>query len=106
MKIKASGSFLSNVFYGDHVLDFLVPHRIEIDIPGQILTISKRNYYLIGVDKVSIPIRNVRRVEINRHLFGADLNIKIFGSTDVKAKCLSKKGALGVYHYLLSHKTK
>jgi hypothetical protein len=102
MFIRATGSLLSNIFYGDHILDFLFPHRVELDGDLKIITVSKRNYYIIGIDKVSVPIRNVRRIEINRHLFGADLVIKIFGSRDVVAKCLSKKGAMKIYSYLLT----
>lgn len=103
MKIKASGSLLSNIFFGDHVLDFLVPTRVELDILAKTITIFKRNYYFIGVDKTSLPVRNVRRVEINRHLFGADLIIKIFGSKDVTAKCLSKRDSLKIYNFLLAN---
>jgi len=102
MIIKAKGSILSNIFHGDHILDILVPYRVEINTSVKILTISKRNYYLIGIDKTTIPISNIRRVYINRHLFGANLSIKIFGSGDVQAKCLSKRDAIKLYNYLVS----
>jgi hypothetical protein len=102
MIIKAKGSILSNIFFGDHFLDLLVPYRVNIDTSTKILTISKRNYYFIGIDKTTIPISNVRRVNINRHLFGADLSIKIYGSGDVHAKCLSKRDAINLYNYLTS----
>ena len=100
MIIKAHGSFLSNIFYGSHVLDFLVPWKVEIDTVNKVYTVSKRNYHFIGVDKNIIPFRNIRRVNVDQNIFGADLSVKVYGSGFVYARCLRKKDVKVLVDYM------
>jgi hypothetical protein len=104
--IKATGSFLSNLFFGEvKILDWLVPWSITIDPQLELVTISKRNYYLIGVDHNVIPFRNIRQVLFNSHLFGADISLKVYGAGKVTAKCLKKREAKKVYQLCLDEIT-
>ncbi len=99
MKIRSS--FLSNFFHGSHILDCLVPWSIIIDPLAKTLIIRKRNYYLIGIDKTIVPIRNIRRVLVDEHFFGADVELKIFGTGSVKARCLKKRDVKKLQQYCL-----
>lgn len=101
MEIRAS--FLGNFFYGSHMLDWLVPWSIVIDPVGKTLLIRKRNYYLIGVDKTIVPVRNIRRVIVDEHFFGADVELKIFGTGSVKARCLKKRDVKKLQQYCLDN---
>ena len=81
MIIKATGSLLSNLFFGDNkYLDWLVPWSIIIDTEMEHIIVSKRNYYFLGIDKEVVPFRNLRRISYDAHLFGADLNLKVYGT--------------------------
>ena len=60
--LKSWGSFLSNIFYDNHILDWRIPSSIGLHITNKVLTIPKRNHYLIGGDTISIPFSNIRRV--------------------------------------------
>ena len=102
MIIHGRGSFWSNVFFGEHALSWLVPTTVQLDTDAKTLVIRRRNYYLIGVDRTLIPIRNVRRVEIDTHLFGADIKMKVYGTGNVVAKCIKKRDARKFYDYCLS----
>lgn len=105
MIIKATGSILSNLIFGDNKsLDWLVPWSIKIDTEAEHIVVSKRNYYFIGVDKDVIPFRNLRRITYDAHLFGADLTLKVYGGT-VIARCLKKTEAQRIYSYCLEEIT-
>ena len=105
MHITATGSLLSNLFFGDKkLLDWLVPWTITLDTEAEHIIVSKRNYYFIGVDREVIPFRNVRKVTLDTHLFGADIRMKVYGGA-VKARCLKKKEAEKIYNYCLEEIT-
>lgn len=59
--------------------DVLRPWTIIIDTDDQTITIRKRNSYFIGVDEDMLAFRYIRRVTIDEHLFGADINISAVG---------------------------
>lgn len=106
MKIRATGSFLSNIFFGSNpTLDWLVPWSIMIDTEMEHIIVSKRNYYLIGVDKDVVPFRNLRRVTLDTHLFGADLILKVYGTGTITARCLKKGEAKRIYNFCLEEIT-
>lgn len=73
-----------------HVLN---PWKIEIDFNKGIIIVQKRNWHLISVDETIIPFRQIRRLEIDTHIFGASVLIKVFGSGEVIARYLSKRSA-------------
>lgn len=106
MIIKATGSLLSNLFFGDNkYLDWLVPWSIMIDTEMEHIIVSKRNYYFIGVDKEVVPFRNLRRISYDAHLFGADLNLKVYGTGVLSARCLKKNEAKKLYQFCLDEIT-
>lgn len=106
MILTATGSFLSNIFFGDNkYLDWLVPWSIKIDTEMEHIIVSKRNYYFIGVDKEVVPFRNLRRISYDTHLFGADLNLKVYGTGVLSARCLKKREAKRLYQYCLEEIT-
>jgi hypothetical protein len=106
MIIQATGSFLSNLIFGDNkYLDWLVPWSIKIDTELEHIVVLKRNYYFIGVDKDVVPFRNLRRITYDAHLFGADLNLKVYGTGTISARCLKKSEAKRLYEFCLEEIT-
>lgn len=102
MTLSAKSTILSSLFFGENpMLDWITPWKIEIDHEMETVTVSKRNYYLIGVDKDVIPYRNIRRVTLDTHLFGADISLKVYGTGLITAKCLKKSEAREIYNACL-----
>lgn len=70
--------------------DIFCPWKIKIE--ENLLTMEKRNWYLVGIDSTTVPINYVRNVSIDQHLFGADVHIKVYGS-NISVYYISKKSA-------------
>ena len=68
-----------------HVLN---PWRLEFDFARGVIFVKKRNWHLISVDETIVPFRQIRRLEIDTHVFGASLKVKVFGSGEVCARYL------------------
>jgi len=82
-------------------IEFILrPWRISVDITNQTITIEQRNWYLIGRDTSIMAFRFVRNVEINEHVFGADISIRALGST-VTAYYISKNAAQNIKKILI-----
>lgn len=62
----------------------LTPWRIEVDAKLKRISIKKRNWYLISVDENAFNFGTVRNIEVDKHLFGADLTIKAMGGQLLK----------------------
>lgn len=75
---KTKSSYISLIFNGrfSHIL---TPWYLELNIEEMYIKISKRNWYLIGVDTNLYAFRFIRNIKIDSHIFGADLEIKITG---------------------------
>ena len=100
--LEAKGTFFSNIFFGKNPFyDWYTPYRVKLNTATKVLTILKRNYYLIGLDSVTIPVKNIRNVTYNAHLFGADLQFKVFGTKTQVAYCLKKSEAKKIRDYLI-----
>ncbi len=99
MSFEASSSLLALVMNGKF-LDILRPWEISIDLEEEIICVEKRNWHLISKDSTEIAFRYVRNIKIDRHLFGADIQIKVVGGT-VTAYCLSKSDAREIKEQLL-----
>lgn len=94
--MRAKSSLLSLIFFGDSYTDIWTPWSVFVDVQNQWIEVSKRNVYLIGVDKRVIPFRNIRNIVLDQHLIGADLFFKVYGG-NVIAKCIPKKQAQRIY---------
>lgn len=100
-KIIGKSTFLSLFFFGENILDIITPWHISLDFINELITVKKRNYYLIGVDKKTIPLKNIRTISIDEHLFGANIFFKVYGGNTI-IKCLSKKKAREIYNACLT----
>lgn len=69
----------------------LTPERIIID--DYAVTYTKRNSHLIGVDEVSIPLNRISGVEVNKHIWGASIQINSTGAKSILAKNFTWKDA-------------
>jgi len=71
----------------------LTPWHITVNFENKTIISKKRNWFLIGFDENVVPFRYIRRIEIDTHLFGADMTIKVYGSGSLLVKSISKRGA-------------
>ena len=78
MQFKSSSSFSALIMNGKwtHVIN---PWRIIIDTDDETITVRKRNADIFGVDEKIIAFRFIRNIEIDQHVFGADIHIKVIG---------------------------
>lgn len=101
MHIKASSSFIALVLNG-RFLDILCPWEITVDLDEEIITVEKRNWYLIGKDSTEIAFKYVRSIRIDEHLLGADIYVKVVGSM-ASALYLSKSAAKNIRNELMNY---
>lgn len=80
--------FSSNFLLGGNIL---TPDKIVIT--SNEVVYKKRNRYLIGVDKSSIPFNRISSVEIDRKLIDADIIIYSTGNQKIKAEDFSISSA-------------
>ena len=65
-------------------------------------TMFIRNLTMIGVDEDVLAFRFIRRIRIDQHLIGADIEIKAVGGT-VTAYCLSKGDCRRIKQILMDY---
>jgi hypothetical protein len=86
--IKSKSSYTA-LFLNGYLAHIINPWIMVIDFDNEIITVEKRNWYFIGVNKNIIAFRFIRNVRIDEHLFGANISIKATGGW-VSANYLSK----------------
>lgn len=89
--ISMKSTLISLIFTG-RIQNLLTPWEIIIDFDSLVLTFRKRNWHLISSDENVVPFRYIRRIDIDRHLFGAEVNIKVYGSGTLSVNSIIKKG--------------
>jgi hypothetical protein len=58
--------------------DFLFPFSLELDSEKKTLTVSKRNWFVVGVDTKSFNFGQIRNVLVDEHLLTASLTIRVY----------------------------
>jgi len=101
MIFEAQSSAIALVMNGKpaHILN---PWHIIVETDEETITITKRNWYLIGIDEQILAFRYIRNITIDQHLFGADIHIKIMGGK-ISAYCISKRNAKRIKKILLEY---
>ena len=61
---------------------------------------------MIGFDEEIVPFRYIRRIEVDTHLFGADMLIKVYGSGNLTVKCIGKNAADSIKEALINYNNK
>lgn len=84
------------------IINAATPWHIIVDTDEETITVSKRNLSMIGVDKDILAFRFIRRIRIDEHLIGADIEIKAVGGT-VSAYSLSKKDCKRIKQILMEY---
>ena len=84
------------------VINAATPWHIIVDTDAETITVRKRNLTMIGVDEDVLAFRYIRRIRIDEHLIGADIEIKAVGGT-ATAYCLSKKDCCKIKQILLDY---
>jgi|TARA_B110000305_G_scaffold186648_1_gene207849 hypothetical protein len=77
-----------------------------VDFERKTITSKKRNWFLIGFDEKIVPFRYIRRIEVDTHLFGADMLIKVYGSGNLTVKCIGKNAADSIKEALINYNNK
>ena len=104
MRFEARSRELSMLFNG-RIISAFTPWRIVVDTDAETITVRKRNFILIGVDEEVFSFRFVRRITIDEHLIGADLEIKVVGGT-ARVYCLSKRDCKQIKQMLLTYNSR
>lgn len=104
MKISAKSSFWA-LFFNFKIEHIINPWIIIVDLLDETITIEKRNWYFIGKRSETLAFRYIRKININEHLFGADISIKAIGG-QVNGKCFPKSALLRIRSELIKYNQK
>jgi hypothetical protein len=91
---------------GSNIKHLLNPWHIYVNFERKTITSKKRNWLLIGFDEEIVPFRYIRRIEVDTHLFGADMLIKVYGSGNLTVKCIRKNAADSIKEALINYNNK
>jgi hypothetical protein len=83
----------------EHVIN---PWVFIIDLNKEIITIEKRNWYFLGKNSNTIAFKFIRVIDINEHVFGADIYVKAIGGW-VSAKYLPKRDLKNIRKILIEY---
>ena len=84
------------------IINAATPWHLIIDTDEETITVRKRNLIMIGVDEEVLAFRYIRRIRIDQHLIGADIEIKAIGGT-VTDYCLSKSDCKKIKQILMEY---
>lgn len=99
--IEAKSTILSLLTNGKF-LSILRPWRITVDAQKMQIKVMRRNWHLINHDEAIHAFKSVRNVTINRHIFGANLSIKVY-SGQAEVFYIDKKKAKQISDLLLNN---
>ena len=101
MRFEATSTELAMTANGK-IINAATPWHVIVDTDAETITIRKRNLILIGVDEEVYSFRFIRKITIDEHIFGADIEVHVTGGT-AKAYCLSKKDARRIKEILIGY---
>ncbi|MBR0169329.1 MAG: hypothetical protein IJQ14_00625 [Bacteroidales bacterium] len=84
------------------IINAATPWHLIVDTDEETITVRKRNLIMIGVDEEVLVFRFIRRIRIDSHLIGADIEIKAVGGT-VTAYCLNKSDCRRIKKILMEY---
>ena len=92
MNLIKSKSSISALFFNGQIAHIINPWILTVDYENETITVEKRNWYFIGINKNIIAFRFIRNIRVDEHLFGANISIKATGGW-VMANYISKYDA-------------
>jgi hypothetical protein len=95
-------STVFNLLINGRFSDILTPWHLELNLVETYIKVSKRNWYLIGVDTNVYSFRFIRNIKVDSHLFGADLEIRITGGV-AKVYSIPKKDAKKIKELVIEY---
>lgn len=81
---------------------FFLPWRIRVDADNEFITVEQRNWYIVGKDSTTIAFRFIRSVQINDHIVGSDITIKVYGDY-ISAYYLPRKCVRNIRQLLINY---
>jgi hypothetical protein len=79
MVFKTKSSWFS-LFMNGKIEHIINPWVLTVNFENETITVEKRNWFFFGKDKNIVSFRFIRNIQINEHLFGGDISIKVMGS--------------------------
>ena len=83
--VNLLAQFVTRQYYGKNISgnqisfrDFFTPYVLELDSFNQRLTIHKRNWYFIGVDRKVFNFGQIRNFLIDEHILLGDIQIQVY----------------------------
>ena len=80
MRFEATSSEAALAANGK-IINAATPWHLIVDTDEETITVRKRNLIMIGVDEDVLAFRYIRRIRIDQHLVGADIEIKAVGGS-------------------------
>lgn len=74
-----------------------------IEVTDQFVIYKKRRIYLIGYDKIMIPLSKISSVEINTGIIGTDIIIRSFGEGIITAHRFALNDAKEIKQVIENH---
>lgn len=102
MKIFKTKSSLTSLIFNGRFSQILTPWHLEFNIEEMYIKISKRNWYLISIDTNIYSFRFIRNIQIDTHVFGADIELRITGGV-ARALSIPKKDAKMIKHLVIQY---
>jgi hypothetical protein len=100
--ILEKSSSASSLIANGRSASVLNPWSLIIDTDEEIITVSKRNRFLIGRDSQILAFKFIRSITIDEHLIGADIHIKVVGGK-ASVFCFSKSDVEEIKEVLLEY---
>ncbi len=85
-------SYLLRIIKGDY--NPFTPNVITVT--DEFVEYRRRNWHLISVDKQKYYFKNIYGIDVDKHIFGADINI--VGINKIVVRGFSKKNANRIYN--------
>jgi len=102
MKKYTSKSFFLFSLLNGRFMDIITPWYLELNLDNTYVKLSRRNWYLIGIDTNIYSFRFIRSIRIDSHLFGADLELKVTGGV-AKVYSIPKKEAIEIKNLVIDY---
>jgi hypothetical protein len=58
--------------------DFVFPFNLWLDSENKTLTVTKRNWFIVGIDTKSFNFGQIRNVFVDEHLLTASVTIRVY----------------------------
>ena len=91
--LDTKSTYLLRVIRGDY--NPFTPNRVIIT--DDYVEFRRRNWHLVSVDKKKYHFKSFAGLNLDKHVFGADLVVEGYGHSEIAARGFTKKKAEEIY---------